>query len=986
VGVPAWPSNPAVAANGHVGGRRLQSAAGIRIMMRVIIPSATVNDTKGDGEAVIQAHRIAIAKMLAVLNASIVAGGMDSAFKEFFDQLSVATGLPASSFGAYVDQDYIVTIMPQPRWSIPDPPPPIFNEEESASISASIIIGSLIFMATFTYLIRMRYARGGRLPGDKKAWEASKATELELLEDKSTKISATNPDIYSDIPVSYKRNREAMRKHRAAQARRTDQLRQHVAKQVRRMVNDPALKRRLERSRTRSQSRSRALVTADATYLRDKEAAERRAQEEEDLEDDEATAAAQAAITAQAAAESATMAAVAGDLTRLPAAPLGPNSATKGGTFHLSRMLGETSHRLLPADSELGAQTVEEEGHDADLDGPEAGDNGLDAEADAILTGMVVPKGRRGKPAHLRVDTGARGAGAPHSEISPAGDRIIAIGTAVEPVAGAEILVENEFHLPQRDRKLIERHMRSHGLELPPQRRKSITSEVRAALDSDSLLSTLQAHHMADVAQRRRRAAQLQDEDERDENDNDSEGHMDDMADDSDGGAYEDGQSGSTRRKAPGPSAAEVMAMIDKVTSIPSPPGEETVLGSPMSLYGHMFDGTQGISASTTQGHIESRTLPPLVSVPDSMPTDDVVNAELVEQTAPEGAESTTVEDDGSSAIGGGGSAFSKPNSASGRPRRTVEETIQVVPGQVAPVGDDAILPAPRATRLDLMPSAEDVLERVRKVYDQERARVASDAPIHIPTAPVLGGAGYLGGGGVSPNLASRPGVGAVGRRNQQVRRIDSKLYSSPYLDSAAGAAPAPRGGARVPSAAPTAGPPGGRAPVPVPGARSESPVAGIAWPDPDLRGGVPTVSAQGRRDNYLAAYAAVTSPLGAGGSQVVSPLTLSASRPSLGPSVLSPSSLLPGARSISSARSGASSASRYGAAALVPGSASRRGELAPTVKASGIVLDSASTSELVLPDSPDKSPQRAPLGDDSGDEDGAGGGGSHPFSPSHAW
>jgi hypothetical protein len=144
-----------------------------------------------------------------------------------------------------------------------------------------------------------------------------------------------------------------------------------------------------------------------------------------------------------------------------------------------------------------------------------------------------------------------------------------------------------------------------------------------------------------------------------------------------------------------------------------------------------------------------------------------------------------------------------------------------------------------------------------------------------------------------------------------------------------------------------------------------------------DMRGGVPTTSAQGRRAQYLAAYDKVTAPLsgGAAPAPILSPMALGNRSPAvagLGPS--SSSALVsPSADGVRVPTAG-----RYGlAAGPVPGAVSRastragfpvRGGgveggplgspssgLAPTLKSSGVMLDSASTSELVGPDSPDK-------------------------------
>jgi hypothetical protein len=1092
-----------------VAARRLQAVPlddNMRIILRVIVPAVRVNDTIGDGLAVIAAQRAMIAQLISNLNQTIRSGGLNAAFESFYETMAIATGLPLSTFEPSIDMRYVVAVIPQPRFAIPDPRNPLLNVDESVAISGSTVMTAVIIATTITFLIRMRYARGGRLPGDKKAWtkegeeesapktdaeeeqeqadtfrDAVKLAEAEAAAIASMGLQSQSDKLneYDEETVTLGRNRTTVRTARTLQARRSDLLRRHVTQQVRKLVHDPVVQRRLEKNRSRSRSRARESIPVAAfapppasggsslghgPMQGDAEA------EIFDGDGDDYGAAYSAPIAAPipidgAAAAAAAAAAgarvdsdnVAADLTRLPAAPLQPPSGGKRplGSFHLSKMLGEQNLRSVPDDAELGAVAVDD-GEDgfvsisanaaanaaaaddrrraaqagaADEDGSGIS---LDDEANAIFGGMLGRKAAAGTAVPFSSAAAPASAGGsyfgsdgPLAIIDP--DDFLYAADETPSAAAAAIAAAAEgdtYAISKRERKRLERQLRSHGLAVPATTRASIATDVRASLDADSLMSYLHEQHLAALANRRLYGSghrpQLDDETTTGADDEEQAGPEEehesglDGDDGFSGGAPEDdnglgggdstdvdaaqqqpsaGQDGHAPAHGP-PSAEEVMALIDRVTSIPAPPGED--VGLPRA--------------------VPRSRLPPLATAGDGLEPEleDDAHAGATVHKLYRGASADDADDlgDGPARLMGaeGASAFSKRGTSPRRSRvprgssdsddeqadgddaAAAQEHLLEVSGNSAPQVD--VASQPRATRLDLMPpSAEDLLDRVRRVYDMERARVVADQPLHMPSASVTNfrpnpaGIGSVVGRPVPP---SGPIPLPGGARRQAVRRIDAKLYSSPYLDALGGAgggsgpSSVPRG--RSPGGPPTSVPGGAQrrssvgrrgsaVKVPGGGSRSESPVNGaIAWPQPDLRGGVPTVSAQGRRDDFLAAIASAAPP-GTSPSLIRSPLQLGR-RPSIGQAVL-PS---PGGAPVSAA-------ARYGAAP-VPGSVSRGGGLppasragfpvspvsgdpyfsppglrrpvpaaaTPTVRGSGVVLDTASTSELVQP-SPDSSP-----------------------------
>ena len=305
--------------------RQLQSkkpVVGTKMQMIVIIPSVSVPGVDDPtGAAVIALQQEAIKTIISDLNTSYNApamlkdangfltipnpASMVSQFMPFF------LGMKKLGFNIdiSIDFDGIISVYSFPRFVYPIPPSPLYTPQESMTLSGGVMGGAILIGFMFAFALRMRYARGGRLPIEKaKTWEKSMGEEEEIQDVSLSKDVLSEEDRlirkYNDreVPIRTKRDRAVVEAMRSLQSQKADLLRHHVKREVHYMLRDPSVRRRLERSRLRTQQREQEELEVMALALK---AAEAQAAAAATGEFEDKRRAAEAAAAAKAASDKA---------------------------------------------------------------------------------------------------------------------------------------------------------------------------------------------------------------------------------------------------------------------------------------------------------------------------------------------------------------------------------------------------------------------------------------------------------------------------------------------------------------------------------------------------------------------------------------------------------------------------------------------------------------------------------------------------------
>jgi hypothetical protein len=304
--------------------RRLASkpVVGTKMQMIVIIPSVSVPGVDDPtGAAVIALQQEAIKTIISDLNTSYNAPAM---LKDANGYLTIPN--PASMVSQFmpfflgmkklgfnidisIDFDGIISVYSFPRFVYPIPPSPLYTPQESMTLSGGVMGGAIVIGFMFAFALRMRYARGGKLPVEKaKMWEKSMGEEEEIEDISLSKEVLSEEDRlirkYNDreVPIRTKRDRAVVEAMRSLQSQKADLLRHHVKREVHYMLRDPAVRRRLERSRLRTQLREQEDLEVMALALK---AAEAQATAAATGEFEDKRRAAEAAAAAKAASDKA---------------------------------------------------------------------------------------------------------------------------------------------------------------------------------------------------------------------------------------------------------------------------------------------------------------------------------------------------------------------------------------------------------------------------------------------------------------------------------------------------------------------------------------------------------------------------------------------------------------------------------------------------------------------------------------------------------
>jgi hypothetical protein len=304
--------------------RRLAAkpVVGTKMQMIVIIPSVSVPGVDDPtGAAVIELQQQAIKTIISDLNTSYNAPAM---LKDANGYLTIPN--PASMVSQFmpfflgmkklgfnidisIDFDGIISVYSFPRFVYPIPPSPLYTPQESMTLSGGVMGGAIVVGFMFAFALRMRYARGGKLPIEKqKVWEKTMGEEEEIEDFSLSKEVLSEEDRlirkYNDreVPIRTKRDRAVVEAMRSLQSQKADLLRHHVKREVHYMLRDPAVRRRLERSRLRTQQREQEELEVMALALK---AAEAQAAAAASGELEDKRRAAEAAAAAKAASDKA---------------------------------------------------------------------------------------------------------------------------------------------------------------------------------------------------------------------------------------------------------------------------------------------------------------------------------------------------------------------------------------------------------------------------------------------------------------------------------------------------------------------------------------------------------------------------------------------------------------------------------------------------------------------------------------------------------